>query len=197
MNLSTLSICLLLAIGVVSAARGQRQGRGQGRGQGGGRGQGRGQGRRGNRGPCLLCRIEGVDGAELELPEQQRPTGECPDESTCSVGPMRVTHMGSEAQLTFCDAKDSNGNLRVFERACRIELDDEDETVINRAGRGRRGCPTGENCCTKGPLTGFTYNDVAAEAYFPERMGSRRPGNMCRNFRQKVVEPAEPADDNF
>ena len=159
---------------------------------------GRGMGCQGNRGSCLLCKIDGIDGAELDIPERRRPSGVCPDESTCSVGPFQVLHFGVQAELTFCDAKDEDGNLSLFRRACRIEL--EDGTIIERS-RGRR-CAS-QDCCTKGPLTGFTYNGLAAEAYFPNRQCIRRApcfGNNRQNLEEVVVavdgdSDADDADD--
>ncbi|ELU08236.1 hypothetical protein CAPTEDRAFT_185940 [Capitella teleta] len=113
-------LLLLVVIGVCAALpqSGEREesGRGGNR-RGGGRGGRGGDGRSRRGGPRLLCNIEG----DSEIPQDRRPTGECPGDSTCSIGPIDVDHDGRQASISFCDAQDAQGNLLIFRGACRIE----------------------------------------------------------------------------
>ncbi|ELU04841.1 hypothetical protein CAPTEDRAFT_223068 [Capitella teleta] len=137
--------------------------------------------------PRLLCNIEG----DAEIPERRRPTGDCPQDSTCSIGPIAVQFKGREASLTFCDARDEDGHLLIFRGACRIEL--EDGTTIDRSA-ARCGGRRSEDCCSRGPLTGFEYNGQPAEAYFPNRMIPRRRRPHFGNDREPLEEVADEID---
>ncbi|ELT87856.1 hypothetical protein CAPTEDRAFT_206688 [Capitella teleta] len=178
-------LLLLVVIGVCAALpqSGEREesGRGGNR-RGGGRGERGGEGRSRRGGPRLLCNIEG----DLEIPQDRRPTGECPGDSTCSIGPIDVDHDGRQASISFCDAQDAQGNLLIFHGACRIELDDGSVIV-----RGR--CGADADCCSRGPLTGFTYDGQSAEAFFPNRMPPHRRPHFG-NGREQLEDVARRID---
>ena len=108
MNGSLMTLVFAVCLGAALASPGGRSRGGEGRGRGG----------RPPMGHHLLCSVEG----DLELPEYLRPSGQCPDESECTIGPITVQKDGQSATLTFCDAEDEDGNLQVVSATQRDNL---------------------------------------------------------------------------
>lgn len=106
-TMRTLTVLLVLAVFTALAFGQNRRGQGAGRPA---RGQGRGPR---TRNPKLLCSIESTNDEELNLPPGRMPNGECPGNSTCSLGPISVSQFGQEVELTFCDAVGDDGNLLI------------------------------------------------------------------------------------
>lgn len=62
----------------------------------------------------LICSIESTTDEVIVMPHGfPQPNGQCPGDSSCTIGPFTANFEGRELQVTLCDALDSDGNLLV------------------------------------------------------------------------------------